>query len=314
MASALTKHTAGESPQSVLFHSVDMDIHCQVEGEGPVLICLHGGKGNSGDYFIPHLSPLADDMTMVYLDERGSGKSKRVPDKSRVSYEGMAADIENLIHHFGVEQAGILGHSFGGNLALYFALTRPDLVRELYIVAGGPARKEFRENLWPWFIDGPIEKMGLKEKLEAVGDRFNNGELSADESFRETVKAQIPLIFYHCKEKRDIILETFARTDYTVIGRGNASFDNEPEIIDDILHRLSEVSCPTLLVAGQHDLSTPLEFYGDMARGIDNAQLTVIPRSRHFPFIDEPEIFIAAIRSFRKAYNLDAGGTNRATP
>lgn len=119
------------------YRSVDMDIHYQTEGDGPLLICLHGGKGNSGDYFFPYLSPLADKLKMIYLDERGSGRSKPVPDIARVSCEGMAEDIDNLIDHFGAKDAALLGHSFGGVLALYYTLNYPGRVRELYLVGSG---------------------------------------------------------------------------------------------------------------------------------------------------------------------------------
>ncbi len=293
------------SPESRYFHSVDMKIHYHVEGKGPLLICLHGGKGNSGDYFFPYLSPLADEMTMVYLDERGSGRSKPVSDKRLVSYEGMAADIDNLISHLGAEKAGILGHSFGSGLALYFALHYPHRMRELYVVCGGVSYPEISRQGWYGRIyDEEMLQLNLAGEVQRVCDLYNSGKITADESFRRQVKIQAPSIIYHWPEKRDEVYAVFARTDFTFLGRENSNFGNEPEIHADILARLGETRCPALILAGQQDISCPLERLGAMARHIPSCEVRVIPRSKHFPFIDEPEIFVEMIRSFRRSSRL----------
>jgi len=293
------------SVESRYFHSVDMDIHYQKEGKGPLLICLHGGKGNSGDYFFPYLSPLADEMTLVYLDERGSGKSKPVPDKNLVSYTGMAQDIDNLIDSLGEKKAGILGHSFGGALALYFALNYPHRVRELYIVCGGVTYPDISRKGWYGRIyDEEMERLNVAEKVKEICERYNRGEITADESFRQQVMIQSPSIIYHWPEKREEVYDVFSRTDFTFLDEKNSNFKDEPEIHNEMRRRLEEIRCPLLLIAGQQDISCPLETFGFMARKIPNSEMCVIPRSRHFPFIDEPEIFVKAIRNFRKNKNL----------
>ena len=285
--------------QSVFFKSVDMNIHYQAEGRGPVLICLHGGKGNSGDYFFPFLSPLAKDLTMVYLDERGSGKSKPAPDRMRVSHAGFAEDIENLIRHLGVDQVGILGHSYGCYLAIYFALHYPHRVRELYAMAGGPMYPDMTR-WWSAIFKQEMARLKLEASVQEVYDQYNSGKITADQSFREVVKRQAPSIFYHWPERKALILETLARTDYTYLGPDNSNFADTPDLVP----RLPEIRCPTLLIAGQHDISAPLEGFGAMARMIPNAAMKVIPHSRHFPFIDEPDLVCQTIRTFRQERKL----------
>lgn len=288
--------------QSCFFDSVDMPIHYQCEGDGPVLICLHGGRGNSGDYFFPYLSPLAEELKMVYLDERGSGRSKPVPDRRRVDYDGMSADIDNLMEHLRVSEAGLLGHSWGACLALYYAVSRPGRVRELYIVAGGPTYSDLSSSWWPAFYDSQIARLGIKGPLQEVYGRYNRGKISADESYRAAVGCQLPAVIYDMEGREDEIRETFARTDYTFLGPENSDF-HEP----DLLAQLAEISCPTLLLAGQHDLSMPIEHFGAMAREIPDCEMCVIPRSRHFPFIDQQQLFLASVRRFRQDRGL-AGG------
>jgi proline iminopeptidase len=289
--------------QSCYYYSVDMDLHYQTEGAGPVFICLHGGKGNSGDYFFPYLSPLADEFNMAYVDERGSGKSKPVPDSTHISYPGMAQDIENLIVHLGVENVALLGHSFGSCLAQYFALHYPHRVRELYLVAGATGYPKILREWWSEFFNEEMERLNIAPEVQKVYDRHNSGQITANESFRETVKIQAPSIIYHWPEKREEVYSVFARTDFTHLVPNN--FGDELAVTADIFARLGEVRCPTLILAGQHDISTPLECLGGMARRIPTCEMRVIPRSRHFPFIDEPELFVEAIRQFRRTYALD---------
>ncbi|MCM8761825.1 MAG: alpha/beta hydrolase [Candidatus Omnitrophica bacterium] len=290
-----------QTVESRYFFSVDMNIHYQTEGKGPLFICLHGGKGNSGDYFIPYLSPLADEATMVYLDERGSGKSKPVPDKNLVSYRGMSQDIDNLIHCSGEEKASILGHSFGAALAIYFTLNYPHRVKELYLVCGGVTYPEISRSGWYGKIyNEEMERLNVAEKVKEICDRYNRGEITGDESFRQQVMEQAPAIIYHWHEKRDEVCEVFSRTDFTYLDEKNSNFRYEAEIHNEIIKRMEEIRCPVLLVAGQQDISFPLEAFGLMARKIPKSEMCVIPRSRHFPFIDEPEIFVQEIRNFRK--------------
>jgi len=293
-------------PERCCFRSVDMDISYQTEGSGPVLTCLHGGKGNSGDYFIPYLSPLGDEMKLVYLDERGSGKSKPVPDISRVSYPGLTEDMENLIRHLGVEQIGLLGHSFGGALAINFTLRYPHRVRELYLVGGGTSYPGLfsRDGWWGEVFDAEMKRLNVADQVKAVCDEYNSGKITADESFRRQVLLQAPSIIYHWPQKREEVLETFARTDFTYLGPEHCNFGDENAVHAEMFSRLGEIACPTLLLPGQHDVSTPLEAMGGMARTIPDCEVKVIPRARHFPFIDEPEVFIAAIRQFRAEHGL----------
>jgi proline iminopeptidase len=282
--------------KSCFFDSVDMRIHYQTEGSGPLFICLHGGRGNSGDYFFPFLSPLADTFQMVYLDERGSGKSKPVPDKDRVSVPGMAQDIDNLIAHLGARDAIVLGHSFGAYLALFFALHYPSRVRELSLVSGAVTYSEISQGWWPVWFKRHIANWDSTRRVHETHNLYNTGKITADESFRRCVTYGAPNAFYDFEHRRDLIMDTLARTDFTYLGEHNSNFQNEPDLVP----RLPEISCPTLLMAGQLDISTPLEHFGAMARDIPHCEMVVVPRAMHFPFIDQPEICVAAIRQFHK--------------
>ena len=286
--------------RSVFYHSVDMEIHYQTEGAGMPLICLHGGKGNSGDYFFPYLSPLAETYQMIYLDERGSGKSKPVPDVSLFSYAGFEADISNLIASLGAESVALLGHSFGGKLAMYYAMRHSEQVCELYCVAGGPVSEEYNEHVWQPMYEAELKRSGVGDQVRAIQDSYNQGRITGDDSYRRVSLAQAPLCFYHWSQRRAEIIETLNRTDYTFLGEGKSNFDDEPQITRWLLSHLKDIRCPTLQVAGQHDISMLVESFGPLARGIPDCRMCVIPNSGHYPFVEEPERILAALAAFRQ--------------
>jgi len=90
----------------------------------------------------------------------------------------------------------------------------------------------------------------------------------------------------------------------TSLGPERCNFGDENAVHAEMLSRLGEIACPTLLLPGQHDVSSPLEYVGGMARTIRGCEVKVIPRARHFPSIGEPQLFIAAIRPFRAEHSL----------
>ena len=91
-------------------------------GNGPPLVVLHGGPGASHDYFLPWLLPLARTHRLIFIDERGSGRSQRLQDTSLYTVEGDVEDIEAVRVALHLGKISLLGHSCGGVLAQAYAL------------------------------------------------------------------------------------------------------------------------------------------------------------------------------------------------
>src|SRR5947208_14705439 len=87
-------------------------------GRGFPLIVLHGGPGLDHTMFRPYLDPLGDDFRLLYVDERGQGRSDRV-DPAALSLEVFARDVDRLAEALGLEAFALLGHSFGAIIATY---------------------------------------------------------------------------------------------------------------------------------------------------------------------------------------------------
>jgi len=91
-------------------------------GHGSPLLVVHGGPGASHEYFLPWLLPLARTNRLIFIDERGSGRSERVEDIHQYTVENMVEDVEAVRTGLGLGKISLLGHSYGGVLAQAYAL------------------------------------------------------------------------------------------------------------------------------------------------------------------------------------------------
>src|SRR5215467_6918590 len=91
-------------------------------GRGAPLMIVHGGPGASHDYFLPYLLPLARHNRLIFIDERGSGRSEKLEDPAGYTVENMVEDTEAVRTALGLGKINLLGHSFGGALAQAYAL------------------------------------------------------------------------------------------------------------------------------------------------------------------------------------------------
>src|SRR6059058_5466165 len=96
------------------------NLNVEEVGSGFPLIVLHGGPGLYHSMFRPYLDPLGDEYRLLYVDERGQGRSERV-DPATLSLDVFARDVDLLAEALGLERFALLGHSFGAIVATYHA-------------------------------------------------------------------------------------------------------------------------------------------------------------------------------------------------
>ncbi len=161
-------------------------------GSGAPLFILHGGPGASHDYFLPHLTPLARTNRLIFIDERGSGRSERLEDAKLYTVENMVEDVEAVRRALALGKIALLGHSFGGVLAQtyergrypadymaaawaegyfpYLYQNRPDAN---YDPSPGPMMGwEVYREMWgstgEYVVDGNLGNLDYTEKLKSV--------------------------------------------------------------------------------------------------------------------------------------------------
>jgi proline iminopeptidase len=116
-------------------------------GDGPSVVVLHGGPGAHHDYLLPQYDRLAAGRagrTLIYYDQRGGGRSA-VPRDVAVGWREHVADLEALRNHWRLDRLTMLGYSWGGLLAVLYALEHPSRIAGLALVSAAPLTAAWRE-------------------------------------------------------------------------------------------------------------------------------------------------------------------------
>src|SRR6202142_2951283 len=129
---------------------VDADgvmIYYKTIGRGAPLLILHGGPGASHDYFLPYLLPLARHNKLIFIDERGSGRSQKLDDPAGYTGENMVGDVEAVRQGLVLGKISLLGHSYGGVLAQAYALKYQNNLTHLILCSTFPSTTEMNQVL-----------------------------------------------------------------------------------------------------------------------------------------------------------------------
>lgn len=263
-------------------------LHVAVDGDGPPLATLHGGLGLDSTYLHDALAPLAAHHQLLHCDVLGHGGSPVPDDWAAVELDTFSDALDATRAARGLSRWSVLGHSYGGILALAYALRHPDRVDRLVLVATGPSFAHAPAAL------ADLERRGHPEAVAAL-----LAGLSAPAESDEHLAAAWPQIlplYFHRWEPR--FLAAFARVRYCAAGfnRGNqllATLDLAP--------RLAEAQAPALVVTGDDDFIMPAAVGQGLAAGLPAGRFAPIAGAGHFPFLEAPAATLAAIGAFLAA-------------
>jgi proline iminopeptidase len=232
---------------------------------------------------------LADQFTLVFYDHRCNGRSMGFPVLS-MTWENLTADADALRTRLGFERWAVLGHSFGGHVALEYALRYPDRVSHLVLMNTGGEGHWARENA-PRLV---AERHG-PEQAELVR-RWFHGEFPPQDMPRILLK--LGSVY-----NPHTSLLGWAREAFR--GRGTKL---QPETFIwasrnllpgwSVVDRLGGISVPTLVIAGAEDFVFPPECQRELAAGIPGARLRLIDRAGHNPHDEQTAEVMDAIREF----------------
>jgi len=119
-------------------------LHTRRVGPDPPVVVLHGGPGADYAYLLPQYDRLAHGRALLFYDQRGGGRSPVARDVP-VGWQEHVADLEALRKHWAIDRLTLLGYSWGGLLAVLYALEHPDRVGQLALVAPAPLTARWRE-------------------------------------------------------------------------------------------------------------------------------------------------------------------------
>jgi proline iminopeptidase len=266
-----------------------ISLNVKIIGHGPPLALMHGGPG-ADMYTMMGFRPLSDQYTLIYYDHRCNGRSTGV-DVTTMIWENLTADAEVLRQTLGFDRWAVLGHSFGGHVALEYALRYPNSLSHLILLdTGGDS--------WWSQHNAPelLAKRGFNAAAVQAARRFFNGQLEPDEFFRITMK--YARAYYYNASLWTMARSVLHGLDLKV--RPEAAIFGYSKLLHGwtVIDRLGEINVPTLVMAGRDDFLFPPECQVALAGGIANARLEFIERAGHEAPSEQPAEVMRAIRDF----------------
>lgn len=276
--------------------------------DAPVLLVIHGGPGGNHRSLRP-LQALTPDYRVVLFDQRGTGKSERLnvtpkkPESLRkLSLKQNVEDIEAIRKKLGKEKISIIGHSWGGTLATFYALAHPKNVEKLIVYSGGPETGELakQKNEAHKSRLNEKEKAKLAEKKKALEKAIGNGatQEKLDEIFADMAAVMMPSLY--C-ERPATIPEDIGRAGFwagQVAKKYRKSFHYKA-----VADGLERIEAPTLLTWGSCEPS-PRERLTNLLGHLPNARLVIFGESGHNAMEEQRDLFFRTIRAFLAGESL----------
>ena len=266
----------------------DNSLNVEVLGPdwAPVIIVHHGG-GGIGSLAEPKASFgwLADTFRIVVYDARGCGISEGKPPFSHAQW---AADLDGVRQWLGVDQVIVAGGSYGGFIAMEYAIAYPEHTRAMILRDTSPDSSN---------LDLVFENARNQTRVAINWDNFERywtGQIRDDADLKARWAEIAPLYSY--EDNRERAAARVENGSYRYETHNWCFQQNRP--IYDVKPALPGVRCPTLITVGRHDWVTPVAMSETIAALIPDSQLVIFEKSGHSPPSDEPELFRRVVRDF----------------
>jgi pimeloyl-ACP methyl ester carboxylesterase len=251
--------------------------------ERPILVMLHGGPGIDHTPFKQsHFSPLKDVAEVVYYDHRGNGRSDRgSPD--RWTLDQWADDLFELCSVLGIEHPVVFGVSFGGFVALNYAVRHPE--HPAGLVLSGTAAHIHLDRSFAMF-----ERLGGTETRELAERFWTNPR---DDDFDEYARVCFPL--YAQRPQPPEVLARVTRN--TEVGK---HFRSSGEMRFDLRGRVDAIPCPVLVMAGVLDPMVTIEDGRELAAALPKDRTTFLEfeNAGHMLPFEQPDAVVGAMVDF----------------
>ena len=262
----------------------------KIFGKGEPLFLLNGGPGFSSQHFHPLATKLAEKYQVILFDQRGTGYSSLSANNAQtIKMDLMVDDMEQLRQHLGFEEITLMGHSFGGMLAMSYAAKHPKPVKKMILSHSGGMNLEYifsstrrmqsrlnEEELTQLnelsSIDNPDLRTLNIAKASAAGYVF-------DRSHRNVVFQGLAFKARFYQPINQLVWQDLRRNNY------------------DLSSALKSFAAPVLIIQGDSDIVPPAE--GEHSHSIfPNSKLIFLKDCVHYGWIEHPEKYFGAINNF----------------
>lgn len=275
----------------------DGKLYYQSYGKGPLIILLHGGPGLDHTYLLPGMLALAKNHQVVFYDQRGSGKSfvKEITNK-RFTIPQFVSDLEAIRKHLGAKKFILMGHSWGGFLAMNYAIRHSNHVSSVVLINPAPATSMGFKN----FLEEYNKKtLPIKAELDAIqaSEDFKNGKPTTIAEFYRRLYS----VYFHNPRQADTLSFHFTKSSalnsFKIFNIFVETYFSKEY---DLRKNLKKLNLPTLVLTGGDDI-LPLWTVRETATSIPNARMVVLEQCGHFPYIEKPNQLFKEINDFLKS-------------
>lgn len=260
------------------------------------LLCLHGGPGVAHDY-LESLAAYADTgRRVIFYDQLGCSRSSIPESRPEMWTVDLYIDEVNAVREaLGLEYLHLLGQSWGGMLAMEYALTQPSGLESL-TVASSPA------SMIQWVEEANRLRQDLPGDVQAALLKHEAAGTYDDPEYVEAVQ-----VFYDRHVCRIVPNPDYVRRSFVSLGvnpevyytmNGPSEFHVIGTLKEwDIIDRLGEIRVPTLVTSGRFDEATPL-IAGTVHDGIPGSRWEIFEQSSHMPHAEEQRRYMAVLDDF----------------
>jgi proline iminopeptidase len=267
-----------------------VDLYVDVVGSGEPLVLMHGGP--SADLWtLGGFRKLADQFTLIFYDHRCNGRSVGVP-VSSMTWDNLVEDADALRAHLGFDRWSVLGHSFGGHVALEYVLRHPDRVSRLVLMDTGADGRWAR-------VEAPrlLTERGVPADTVELVRRWFHGDFTKREYL--PIFWRISRLYGGSAGLRGVARE-IATGGWRTRMRPEPFIHTSRELLPDwsVVDRLHRITAPTLVLAGSEDFVFPPACQRELADGIPGSRLLYVDGAGHDPQDEQPRQVLSAVRSF----------------
>ncbi|MBI5584351.1 MAG: proline iminopeptidase-family hydrolase [Deltaproteobacteria bacterium] len=259
------------------------------------LLCLHGGPGSTHDYLEPLEELAAGGRRIVFYDQLGAGNSDHPQDPDLWTVSLFVEELAMLRRALGLDRLHLFGQSWGGMLAMEYALTQPGGLAGL-VLADAPASAP------QWVTEINRLRAELPPELQETMRKHELAGRTDHPAYEEAMMAFYRRHLCRLDPWPDCLNRTFEKMvqepEVYQTMWGPSEFYVTGTLKDwEITDRLGEIRVPTLVVGGRYDEATPA-VTGTVQAGIPHARMVIFENSSHMPHLEETPLFLETLTDF----------------
>lgn len=262
------------------------------EGEHTPLLILHGGPGVPHDY-LENLEALASEtQRVIFYDQLGCGRSDQPDDTSLWRVERFVEELATVRRELGLARVHILGQSWGGMLAIEYALTQPQGLVSLIL-------SNTTSSIPLWVAEANRLRSELPPEVNDTLLRHEVAGTTGDQEYQDAMQVFYDRHVVRVKPIPEYVQRALDNTGFVyAYMNGPSEFHVTGVIKDwDRTDRLSEIHVPTLILSGRYDEATPA-INTILHKGIAGSEWILFENSSHLSHVEEPELYMQTVRAF----------------